>query len=120
LSHIVKIQTKIRDTTAVNAACSRLGIPAARTGKACIYGTNYEGTVVQLPGWQYPIVIDPTTGEVKYDNYGGAWGKQEELDKFLQRYAAEKAKAEARKKGMSVTEEQMTDGSLKIKIVDNS
>ena len=56
----------------------------------------------------------PHTGSVQFDNDGGRWGKQEELDRFLQAYAVEKAKLEARKQGYNVTEQTLTDGSIKI------
>ena len=52
----------------------------------------------ELPGWQYPAVIDTQSGVVRYDNYEGHWGDQQHLDRFLQLYAVEKAKLEARKK----------------------
>ena len=39
-----------------------------------------------------------------------------ELDHFLQAYAAERAKIEARKKGYSVTEQSLQDGSIKLTI----
>jgi len=51
---------------------------------------------------------------VKYDNYNGAWGRQEELNKFLQAYAVEKARIEARKKGHRVSEAKLEDGSIKV------
>jgi hypothetical protein len=51
---------------------------------------------------------------VQFDNYGGRWGKQEELDRFLQAHAVEKAKLEARKQAYNVTEQTLTDGSIKI------
>ena len=44
------------------------------------------------------------------------WGKQKELDKFLQTYACEKARIEARKQGYTVTEQPLTDGSIKLMI----
>ena len=44
------------------------------------------------------------------------WGEQQELDQFLQSYAVEKAKIEARKQGHSVTEQQLQDGSVKLTI----
>ena len=69
---------------------------------------------MQLPEWRYPIVADVATGKVDFDNYGGRWGKQKELDRFVQGYAVEKAKIEARKKGHSVTEQQLEDGSIKV------
>ncbi|HZK81204.1 MAG TPA: DUF1257 domain-containing protein, partial [Humisphaera sp.] len=68
------------------------------------------------PGWHYPVVADVATGDVKFDNYNEAWGKQSELDKLLQAYAVEKASAEARRVGHSVTEQSLSDGSIKLTI----
>ena len=99
MSHIVTIQTKVRDPAAVAAACQRLGLAAPVQGTARLYSSEATGLLVQLPGWQYPVVIDPTTGEVRYDNFGGRWGEQSQLDRFLQLYAVEKTRLEARKKG---------------------
>jgi len=42
------------------------------------------------------------------------WGEQHELDRFVQGYAVEKAKIEARKKGHSVSEQKLEDGSIKV------
>ena len=42
------------------------------------------------------------------------WGAQQELDRFLQAYAVEKAKLEARKRGHVVTEQSLSDGSIKL------
>ncbi len=47
---------------------------------------------------------------------GGAWGKQTELNRFLQEYAVEKAKIEARKKGYRVAETKLEDGSIKVTV----
>lgn len=44
------------------------------------------------------------------------WGDQKELDRFLQAYAIERARIEARKKGYTVTEQALTDGSVKLTI----
>ena len=79
-----------------------------------------RGLLVQLPGWQYPAVIDTKTGEVKYDNFEGHWGDQAHLDRFLQMYAVEKAKLEARKKGFTVSEQSLNDGSIKLQIIEGA
>ena len=81
-----------------------------------MYATSVEGLSVQLPGWRYPIVCDTTTGEVKFDNFGGRWGAQRELDRFMQAYAVEKAKIEARRQGHSVVEQPLADGSIKLTV----
>ena len=116
MSHIVSIKTEVRDAAAVQAACRRLGFPEPVHRTVKLYSNKATGLAVQLPGWNYPVVCDTTTGDVKYDNFNGRWGNQAELDKFFQSYAVEKAKIEARKKGHSVTEQQLNDGSIKLTI----
>ena len=85
-------------------------------GVARLFSTDVTGLLVQLPNWKYPIVCQVETGEVKFDNYGGKWGAQEELEKFIQSYAVEMTKIEARKKGHTVSEQQLQDGSVKLTI----
>ena len=53
---------------------------------------------------------------MKYDNYQGHWGRQEELNKFLQAYAVEKARIEARKKGHRVSECKLEDDSIRVTV----
>jgi hypothetical protein len=116
MSHIVQIQTQVRDAEAIQAACRRLGLPAAVQGTARLFSDSVTGLAVQLPGWTYPVVCQLDTGQLKFDNYGGAWGNQKELDRFLQSYAIERARIEARKKGYTVTEQQLSDGSVKLTV----
>jgi hypothetical protein len=116
LSHIVKIQTQVKDAEAVRAACRRLGLEEPAQGKFRVFSTEVTGLAVKLPGWTFPVVCQADSGSLQYDNYGGAWGQPAELDKFLQAYATEKAKIEARKKGYSVSEQQLKDGSIKLSI----
>jgi hypothetical protein len=118
MSHIVSVQTRLHDPAAVAAACQRLGLPEPVQGTAQLFSGEATGLVVQLPGWQYPAVIDTLSGIVRYDNYSGAWGSQEHLDRFLQIYAVERARQEARKKGYAVTEQQLQDGSIRLTIVE--
>jgi hypothetical protein len=40
-------------------------------GTAKLYSGEAEGLVVRFPGWQYPAVIDPLTGTVRYDTFNG-------------------------------------------------
>jgi hypothetical protein len=116
MSHVVSIKTQVRDPAAVLAACQRLGLPPPRQRKVELFSASAEGLAVELPGWRYPVVCDLATGQVQFDNYGGSWGSEEELAKFLQNYAVEKARIEARKKGYVVTEQPLTDGSIKLTI----
>ena len=114
MSHIVTIETEIRDALAIRAACSRLRLPEPVFGEARLFSGTKTGWAVQLLDWRYAVVCDVNTGKVDFDNYGGHWGDQQQLDRFMQGYAVEKAKIEARKKGHSVTEQQLEDGSIKV------
>ena len=116
LSHIVTIRTKVKDATAVRTACNRLNLPQPVQGTHRLFSDEVTGLGVQLPEWRYPVVAQLETGELKYDNYGERWGAQRQLDRFLQRYAIEKATIEARKQGHSVTERPLADGSVKLTI----
>jgi len=116
LSHIVTIKTEVRDAAAVRAACRRLGLAEPVQGTTSLFSGEVAGLAVKLPGWQYPVVADLATGQLKYDNFEGRWGDQKHLDAFLQAYAVEKAKIESRLKGYSVTEQPLADGSIKLTI----
>ena len=116
MSHIVSIKTEVRDAAAVRAACQRLKLPQPVHGTTKLFSGEATGLAVELPDWRYPAVCDTTTGQVHYDNYNGQWGEQKHLDAFLQSYAVEKAKIEARRKGHSCTEQPLADGSIKLTI----
>ncbi len=116
MSHIVQIQTKIYDQFAVAAACHRLALTEPAHGTTKLFSGVATGLLVQLPGWRYPAVIDTATGTVQFDNYAGRWGDQSHLDKFVQMYAVEKAKIEGRKRGHTVTERALHDGSILLQV----
>ena len=116
MSHIVEIKTEVRDAAAVTAACQRLRLPDPVQGTHRLFSGEVAGLGVQLPDWRYCAVCQLGTGEIKYDNYRGSWGEQEHLDRFLQAYAVEKAKIEARRRGSTCTEQQLADGSVKLTI----
>ena len=118
MSHIVSIETRVHDPAAIAAACQRLNLAAPVQGTAQLFSGEATGLLVQFPGWHYPAVIDSLTGTVKFDTYEGAWGDRAHLDKFLQMYAVEKAKLEARRRGHSVNEQVLQDGSIKLQITE--
>jgi hypothetical protein len=120
LSHIVSIQTKVHDPAAVAAACQRLGLAAPVQGTTQLFSGEATGLMVRLPGWEYPVVIDTLTGTVRYDNFNGHWGDQAHLNRFLQAYAVEKTKLEACKRGHTVTEQALQDGSIRLQLVEGS
>ena len=116
MSHIVTIKTEVRNAAAVRAACQRLGLAAPVQGTTKLFSGEVTGLAVQLPDWVYPVVCDTATGQLKFDDFGGRWGDQAHLDRFLQAYAVEGASAEARKKGHTCTEQALADGSIKLTI----
>ena len=116
MSHIVQIQTEVRDPVAVTTACARLGLPVPVHRTVKLYNAEATGLAVELPRWRYPVVCQTETGHLRYDNFGGRWGDQCELDRLLQIYAVEKAKLEARKQGYDVSERALQDGSIVVQI----
>ena len=118
MSHIVTVQTKVHDPAAIAAACLRLNLAEPVQGTAQLYAGEATGLLLHLPGWQYPVVIDVLTGTLRYDNFEGRWGDPAQLERFLQMYAVERCRAEARKKGYAVTEQQLADGSIRLSLVE--
>ena len=113
MSHVVSIKTHVKDVVAIAAACHRLGLAAPVQGTAKLFSGTATGVLVQLPGWNYPAVIDVASGDVRFDDFEGRWGDRVHMDRFLQIYAVERTKIEARKKGHAVTETLLQDGSVK-------
>jgi hypothetical protein len=116
MSHIVEIKTEIRDPVAIQAACQRLSLQEPVFGRNTLFTTSVTGWAVWLPDWRYPVVCDVNTAKISYDNYEDCWGDLKQLDRFLQGYAVEKARLEARKKGHTVFEQPLDDGSIKLTI----
>jgi len=116
MSHIVTIETQVRDPVAVRSACDRLRLPPSTEGTFQLYSSRATGLGVQLPEWRYPVVCDTTTGKLAYDNFGGRWGDPARLNEFMQAYAVEKARLEARRRGHSVVEQSLADGSIKLTV----
>ena len=101
--------------------------PCNRPVGGCIYPKPFavpssstarpkQGSGIELPHWKYPVVANTETGQLRYDNYNGRWGSQEFLDQFLQMYAVETTKIEARRKGHSVVEQKLDNGSIKLTV----
>jgi hypothetical protein len=118
MSHTVTVKTDVRSKQAIAAACHRLGLAAPVDGKHTLFQRNEKinGTAVQFPNWQYPVIFNTETGEVAYDNFNGNWGNIAEYDKFMQSYAICRTMQEASLQGYMATEETLADGSVKITV----
>ena len=116
MSHIVNVQTEIRDVEALGAATQRMQLPPPRYEEVQLFSSRATGYAVQLRDWRYPVVCDVESGQVAFDNFDGRWGKQEELDRLFQSYAIERTKLEARKHGHTIHEQALGDGSVKLTV----
>lgn len=114
MSHIVTVRTKVTSEHALREACRRLSLPPPRHGEFQLFDGVVTGWGVELPKWRYPAVFDLATGAVKFDDFGGQWGEQCELDRLMQSYAVSAATLEARRQGYSVTESTLSDGSIRL------
>ena len=120
MSHVVTIQARVRDAVALAAACRRLSLAVPIRETVALFSGQVTGLAVRLPNWQYPVVVDVDAGAVHFDNYGGEWGAQKELDRLLQAYAVEMTRLEARRKGLVCTETLLQDGSIKLQILEGA
>lgn len=123
MSHIVTIKTELKDHDLLKEAVNALNdkAKAANTpqleilpaSKHHLFSGDQVGLGIRLPGWNYPVVIDEQ-GVVKYDNYGGSWGKQIELDRLVQEYSLEALEREARTQGYFTDRVETEAGAIKL------
>jgi hypothetical protein len=105
MSHVVKVKTNLTNIDAIKTACERLGLSYEINQTASFYsGSSATGTAVQLPGWNYPVVV-AADGECHYDNYNGRWGNIAELNKLRQTYARCTLETILSLSGMAIAEE---------------
>ena len=86
---------------------------------AAVYIVNFDETQTTQDAVTKGI-LSTGAGVVQYDNFEGHWGAQSQLDRFLQAYAVEKVRLEARKQGYQVSEQTLQDGSVKLQIVEGT
>ncbi|PHS10433.1 MAG: hypothetical protein COA78_11405 [Blastopirellula sp.] len=58
MSHIVQIQTEVRDPIAIQSACTRLRLAPPVFGPAKLFIAEKTGWQIRLPEWRYPVVCD--------------------------------------------------------------
>ena len=113
MSHTATVSVEIKDKIAFEKACKRLKLEYSLGGDVRLFdGTVVNGMSVKLPGWRYPVVF--ADGKAHYDNYRQRWGKDSELSKFRQTYSTEAAKRKARQQGFRVSEQRLSDGTIRL------
>lgn len=122
MSHIVTSTVEMKNEKALNRAIEKRGktIQLQDLGNRVheLYGgQRAEGRGLKLHEWRHPIVVGKD-GKVSYDNYGGSWGKQEELDKLYQIYSAECIHLAAEEHGGFEihSETALADGTLVLEV----
>ena len=102
MSHLATIKTEVRDPVAIRAASARLKLkePTIANDTASVPLTTWGRADVNLK-----------TGEVRYDT-----DYRRQFNAFMQAYAIEKTKIEAKRKGHLVTESPMAGGKVKVTI----
>lgn len=108
MSHFSKINAKVQDTQALNEATKKMGFKLISQGECRFYfGTQHADLVVKLPG-KYDIALNKKgdSYELEADLWGDNVKKYVGPDAglLMQRYSVEKAKIEAFKKALAVTE----------------
>lgn len=115
MSHTSKVKVEHKFNNAMQnilkAACDKMQLTLKPWGKHKLYSTTETGFAIQLPGWNYPVVLNEEG--IAMDNYNGRWGAQDKLDGLLRRINAEKIIIEARRKGYTVAEKEV-EGKIKI------
>ena len=116
MSHVVTIDTKLKDSAALSAACTRLRLPEPKTETVKFFdGSEHEGLAVRPPGFVYPVVVKED-GATLSDTYGGRWGDDAFLGRLKQAYAVEAAKLQAKARGHRLSETPLPDGGVKLTV----
>ncbi len=121
MSHVVTVKLEMKDPDAIRAAIERCpNVKLLNGGQVQEYklygGQKATGIGLQLEGWQHTVVINPETGDCKYDNFGGSWGNQLRLDELVQAYSVEKVRLEAYSRGQAFAEEKLDNGDVRVTV----
>lgn len=124
MSHTAKVVMQFKNPRMLAKAAKALGCPCEvgeftegfYEGRAT-GGKSHGNVKIQLPNWNYPVLIDTKTGDVSYDNYNGQWGDIAELNKLSQEYGLQIAEDEAQEfvlKGWSISRQKQPNGDIQL------
>jgi hypothetical protein len=114
MSHTATIELAIKSMPALRSACIETATPFEELTSVRLYdGALVEDCFSFTPkNWKYPVAAKE--GKLYFDNYEGAWGNIDELNRIRQRYAVNVQKEAARARGYRVREERLSDGKVKL------
>lgn len=126
MSHITSIEIQVSDLTAFEKACREVGVELRREQKTFkSFGGNRVACdmAVAIPGNRDAYeagLVRNADGKytVQVDNWSGGQGLNEKIGhnagKLLQRYGINAATSQALKQGMSVREEVLANGQVRL------
>lgn len=128
MSHIATIKVEIKDLSALEAACARLGLTFKRGQERYKWyqGTSPCAHAISHADAAYEVGIvakEDGTYELAWDNFiaGGLTALiGDHAENLVQAYAIEAAKNAAMLQGHSVYEEALADGSVRLHVQVNS
>ena len=116
MSHITKVDgIKFINRNPIIKACEHLKITPEFNSRATLYMTEMAGTVIPLPGWRYPLVIDDA-GVGSVDTYGTSEENTDHLKTFKKRYTFECLRETAARRGLEIDDLLVVDGKSKVLI----
>jgi hypothetical protein len=86
------------DPRALKAAVEAMGGQFLGEGQYKLYSSSEIGLGFRLPGWTYPCICR-SDGTLAYDDYNGAWGNVNDLQRLKGAYAIEAARLAAQDLG---------------------
>lgn len=108
MSHTVTQKSSMKDRKILDRVCAEKGYLVKHDTVVSMFGASERGTSIQLPGWRYPICV-AADGTVRYDNYNGAWGKQEVLSDLMTAYNEVVIMDEVNAQGFRLEERQESE-----------
>ena len=122
MSHLATIELAVNDLGTLDRACQRMGLKLVQGQKSYkwYYGSKDCDHIISVPGANYEIGIHHKDG--KYELETDFWDEGiksaiGENGGFLkQRYAVERTKAEAVRKGYRVIEKKMENNQIRLHV----
>lgn len=113
MSHTVKIESKLTDLVALEAAAREQGAEFKRTERVHLYAGDVPAVAsVKLVGWTYPVAVQQD-GTLAIDNFGGRWGNPQALAALRQQYGAEVVR-KTMGAGWRIAQTAQPDGTLRM------
>jgi len=115
MSKTVQVQLQFKNVASLKKACEELGYGVEEHSSARLFesGQNHEGTLINIPGWNFPVIAK-SDGTVVYDNYEGRWGDIKKFNALKKTYARIENEKELKRQGVQFKTVETEDGGCEI------